>query len=72
MRHPAGDGMLPGMKPDSDLSAIPFILVTALAVLVVLAAFFFVGAVVGVIVLIVLVVLAIAAAARWMRRNDLS
>lgn len=43
------------MKSDSDLAAIPFILGLFLAVIVVTAAFFVVGAVAGIVVLIAVV-----------------
>jgi hypothetical protein len=56
----------------SDLAVVPFIVVSILAVLTTLAAFFLIGVVVGFIVLIVWIVLAIVASARFLRRNELN
>ena len=60
------------MQRDSDLAVIPLILVLILAVLVVFAAYFFVGAVLGTILLIGLLVVGIWAGARFIAKNDLT
>ena len=55
----------------SDLIGIPTALGALLAILVVFAAFFFIGPVVGVIVTALIAVLAIAILVRWIRANEL-
>jgi hypothetical protein len=60
------------MQRDSDLAVIPLILILILAVLVVFAAYFFVGAVLGTILLIGLLVVGIWAGARFIAKNDLT
>lgn len=60
------------MRSDSDLAVIPLVFVLILAVLVVFAAYFFIGAVVGTIVLIALVIVGILAGARFIANNDLN
>jgi hypothetical protein len=60
------------VQRDSDLAVIPLILVLILAVLVVFAAYFFVGAVLGTILLIGLLIVGIWAGARFIARNDLT
>jgi len=60
------------VQRDSDLAVIPLILVLILAVLVVFAAYFFVGAVLGTILLIGLLVVGIWAGARFIAKNDLT
>ena len=60
------------MQRDSDLAVIPLILVLILAVLVVFAAYFFVGPVLGTILLIGLLIVGIWAGARFIARNDLT
>jgi hypothetical protein len=59
------------MERDSDLVAIPLVVGLIIGVLVVLGAFFFVGAVAGVVALIALVVLAIVLLVRWIRANEI-
>lgn len=49
-------GLIPDMNRDSDLIAIPYILGLFLAVIVVTAAFFLVGAVAGLVTLIIAMV----------------
>jgi hypothetical protein len=56
---------------DSDLIGVPVTLGAILAILVVFAAFFFIGAVTGVIVLFVVVLLAVFLLIRWIRANEL-
>jgi hypothetical protein len=60
------------VQPDSDLAVIPLIFILILAVLVVFAAYFFVGAVLGTILLIALVIVGIVAAARFISNNELN
>ena len=60
------------MTGDSDLIGIPVVLGAALSFLGVLAAFFFVGAILGVVLLIGLVILAIVLVVRVIRANELS
>ena len=59
-------------RRSSDLSLVPFTGLLILAVVAILAAFFFVGVVVGFIVLVLCVILGVALFARYVRRNDLS
>jgi hypothetical protein len=58
------------MQKGSDLTYIGFIALLVVAVLVVLACYFLIGAVVGTIVLLVAVVSGIVSLARFIRRND--
>jgi hypothetical protein len=60
------------MSSDSDLIGIPVTLGVILAILVVFAAFFFIGAVTGLIVLFVILVLAVWLLVRWIRANELT
>jgi len=60
------------MSSDSDLIGIPVVLGTILAILVVFAAFFFIGPVVGIILLILAVALGIAVVVRVIQQNELS
>jgi hypothetical protein len=60
------------VQSDSDLAVIPLVFVLILAVLIVFAAYFFVGAVLGTILLIALVILGIVAAARFISSNELN
>ncbi|MGH2939285.1 MAG: hypothetical protein ACRDPE_14335 [Solirubrobacterales bacterium] len=67
--------MAPDGRPvhgGSDLSLVPFMALLVLAVVAILAAFFFVGVVVGFIVLVVCVVAGGAIFARFIRRNELN
>jgi hypothetical protein len=59
------------MSSDSDLIGIPTALGAVLAILVVFAAFFFIGPVVGVIVTVVVAVVAITILVRWIGANEL-
>jgi hypothetical protein len=54
----------------SDLVGVPLALGAILAVLVVFAAFFFVGVVTGLIVLFAVLILAVALLVRWIRANE--
>lgn len=58
------------MQKGSDLTYVGFIALLVVAVLVVLACYFLIGAVVGTVVLLVAVISGIVALARFIRRND--
>jgi len=60
------------MSSDSDLIGVPVALGAIIAILLVFAAFFFVGPVTGVIVLLAVVVLALVLLVRWIRANELN
>jgi len=60
------------VQRDSDLAFLPLIVILILAVLVVFAAYFFVGAVLGTILLIALLVVGIWAGARFIAKNELN
>lgn len=81
MRYPPGRNLplkvrhvnrISSVQRDSDLAVIPLIFVLILAVLVVFAAYFFVGAVLGTILLIALIIAGIVAAARFIGKNELN
>ncbi|MBS1845754.1 MAG: hypothetical protein JST53_15155 [Actinobacteria bacterium] len=58
------------MQKDSDLTYLPLLIAVPVAILVVLACYFFIGAVVGTAVLLVAIVGSVVLIARFMRRND--
>ena len=72
MRGTQGQLQFLAMTGDSDLVGVYLTLGLILAFLGVLAAFFFVGAIVGVVLLIAAAILAIVLLVRWIKANELT
>lgn len=58
------------MQKDSDLTYLPLLIAVPVAILVVLACYFFIGALVGTVVLLVAIVASVVLIARFLRSND--
>ena len=58
------------MQKDSDLTYLPLLIAVPVAILVVLACYFFIGALVGTVVLLVAIVVSVVLIARFLRSND--